>query len=269
MPIVFAALSPHPPIIIFEIGGIETKKVKKTIEAMEKLAEDLSKADPETLIVISPHGLVYPDRMNVCGMEKLFGDFSQFGHPEVRFSFINDLDLAIAIDKLANKEGIETLLYNNDSLDKTYELDHGTLVPLYFLSKNLTNIKVLPISYSFLSRDEHFDFGEIIKKAIGKKRVALIASGDLSHRLIFQAPAGYTPIGKKFDQTLLKLIKQNKIQEILDLDEEFIEEAGECGYRSILILLGAIHDLKIKPEILSYEGPFGVGYGVIEFKISN
>jgi aromatic ring-opening dioxygenase LigB subunit len=268
MSIVFAALSPHPPIIIPEIGGSDSKKCIKTIQALEKLGELLEKADPEIIIVISPHGLVYPDKMNICGMKNLIGNFSQFNHPEIKFNFQNDLDLAIKIDNQTNKENIETILYDNGSPDKVYELDHGVMVPLYFLTKHISNVKILPISYSFLSRGDHFDFGEIIARVSGKKRVALIASGDLSHRLIPQAPAGYTPVGKKFDEKLLSLIKTNNNAEILELNEGFIEEAGECGYRSLLILLGAIHEQQIKPEILSYEGSFGVGYGVIDFKIS-
>jgi len=272
MPLVFAALTPHPPIIVPEVGGAETKKVKKTILAMEKLAEDLAKSDPDTLIVISPHGLVYPDRFNVCGMENLRGDLTNFNTPQVSFKFKNDLDFAKVLDETANKEGIETLLYDN-RVD-FYELDHGVIVPLYFLTKKLEHsVKVVPIAYSLLSRASHVSFGQAISDVINnldkseEKRVAIIASGDLSHRLIFQAPAGFSPVGEKFDQKLISLLKQKKTAEILDLDEDFVEEAGECGYRSILILLGALDEERYTPEILSYEGPFGVGYLVANFKL--
>ncbi len=271
MPIIFGAISPHPPIIIPEIGGPEIAKVKKTIKAMKKLAGKLEKAEPDTLIVISPHGLVYPDRMNICGMSKLKGNMAHFGHQEIKFKYENDLDLVAAIDKAANKDGIETLAYDNAAENRTYELDHGVTVPLYFLAANLTGIKVLPIAYSLLDRLQHFGFGQAIAEVAkdSKKRIAVIASGDLSHRLIPAAPAGYTPAGKKFDKQLLKALEKNDTETILNFDEDFLEEAGECGYRSILILLGALNGLKVKPEILSYEGPFGVGYAVVEFRIMN
>lgn len=270
MSIVFASITPHPPIIIPEIGGDEIKKVKKTIEAMKNLSQKLNEAEPETIIVISPHGLVYPDRMNVCGMPILSGNLFQFGALETKMNFKNDLDIAEKIDTAANQEGIETLLYNNDANDGCYELDHGTLVPLYFLAKNLDNpFRLIPVAYSFQDRLQHFAFGQVIGEIAKKtkKQIALIASGDLSHRLVTQAPAGYSDIGQEFDERLIDLIKEGDVQGILEMDEDFIEEAGECGYRSILILLGAIEKLKYKPKILSYEGPFGVGYLVANFAI--
>jgi len=265
--IVFSAITPHPPIIIPEVGKGETKKVKKTISAMEKLAKDLEEAEPDTIIVITPHGLVYPNQMNICGMEKLIGDFSTFGAPEPRMSFKNDLLLADKLDRAGRKNGVKTILYHNG--DRELVLDYGVLVPLYFLTQGLTEIEVLPIAYSYQSRAEHFSFGEIIAETCGKskKRIAIIASGDLSHRLIPSAPAGYNASGKQFDKLLMNYLKEKDIQGILEMDEGFVEEAGECAYRSILILLGTIEKLDWQPEILSYEGPFGVGYLVANLKI--
>src|SRR3989304_7108206 len=270
MSIIFAAITPHPPIMVPESGGTDSTKVQKSIAAMEKFSQDLDKTDPETIILISPHGLVYPDRMNICGMPKLKGDFSQFGHPEIKFKFENDLQLVKEINAKADAEGIETLLYTNDNPDNTFELDHGSLVPLYFICKHLTNVKVVPIAYSYLNVNSHFAFGEALADVLEKlknKRVAIIASVDLSHRLLPQSPAGYSTLGKKFDQQLIKALEKNEVTKILNFDEEFIDEAGECGYRSILILLGAISHLKYQVKKLSYECPFGVGYAVVEFKI--
>lgn len=262
MPIIFASVCPHPPIIVPEVGGEEVKKVKKTIQAMEKLSEIFNQSKPNTVIIISPHGLIDPDRFNLSGQLNLYGDFLAFGTEKVSFNFKNNLEIAEKIEKEAKKQETPVFLYKEE-----YQLDHGTMVPLYYLTKDLKEIKVLPIAYSYLSREIHYQFGRIIGEIVGKEkeRIALIASGDLSHRLTLQAPAGYTPLGKEFDQKLIDLIQKKDIQGILSLEENFIEEAGECGYRSILILLGAL-DKAWQPEVLSYEGPFGVGYLVVNFK---
>lgn len=90
------------------------------------------------------------------------------------------------------------------------------------------------------------------------KNIAVVASGDMSHRLIQGAPAGYSPKGKEFDEKLIRLLEEKDIEGILNLDEEFFEEAGECGLRSFVILLGIL-DGHFKFEKLNYEGPFGVG----------
>lgn len=265
----FAAISPHPPIIVPGIGTpADLPKVASTIAAMRKLANIFREAEIETLLVISPHSLVYPDRFNIAGMKKLFGTFASFGAPDIMMEFSNDLDLARQINDSAIKEDLKTLLYDNSG--EFFELDHGIMVPLYyFASQQESALKIVPLAYSNLDRAKHFTFGQIIAEVIKKypARIGVIASGDLSHRLIQGAPGGYSGAGKDFDQKLVTDLKNSNTQEIMYYDEEFIEDAGECGYRSILILLGILDGLKIKPEILSYEGPFGVGYLVANYPI--
>ncbi len=267
----FAAITPHPPIIIPGIGSPkDLEKVALTVQAMRKLANSFREAEIETLLVISPHTLVYPDRFNIGGMKKLFGTFAPFGAPDVMLEFPNDIDLAREIDAQANQQDIKTLLYDNSG--EFFELDHGIMVPLYYLTMQQESaLKVIPLAYSNLDRAKHFAFGQIIGEVIKKNptRIGIVASGDLSHRLIQGAPGGYSEAGKKFDQKLVDDLKAGNIQEVMFYDEEFVDDAGECGYRSILILLGILDGLSLKPEIVSYEGPFGVGYLVANYPLKN
>lgn len=265
----FAAISPHPPIIIPEIGTNEDlQKVANTVLAMKKIASKFKEAEIDTLIIISPHMLIYPDQFSICGMKKTFGTFTEFSHPDIMTEFQNDLDLAIEIDKAAQVQGLKTLLYDNGG--EFMELDHGLMVPLKYLTMQQEfSFKIVPIAYSNLDRASHFSFGQVIGEATKnyQGRIGIIASGDLSHRLIQGAPAGFSKTGQEFDKKFVDDLKNNKTQNILYYDEEFVEEAGECGYRSILILLGALDGLDATPEILSYEGPFGVGYLVANYKL--
>ena len=269
MSLVFAGISPHPPIIIPEIGKGEVKKVQKTIQGMKKLAADFAKSDPETVIIISPHGLIFPDKMNICGAVKLAGDFANFGAPKISLKAENDLKLAHEISKNAEKNEIETILYAQKGRGEEFALDHGALVPLYYLMQEIGKIKILPISYSFCDILTHFAFGQTIGEIIQntKQRIAIIASGDLSHRLTLGAPAGFSKTGKIFDQKLIESLEKNQIKKLLQFDEDFLEEAGECGFRSILILLGALDKFKYQFQKYSYEGPFGVGYLVANLKV--
>jgi AmmeMemoRadiSam system protein B len=110
-------------------------------------------------------------------------------------------------------------------------------------------------------------FGVELKESIFKsdRRIAVIASGDLSHRLSLTAPAGFSPRAKEFDKKLIQLLKQKKADGVLTMDPELIEIAGECGLRSIIMLLGIVKNMKYEFEVLSYEAPFGVGYLVGQF----
>ena len=112
--------------------------------------------------------------------------------------------------------------------------------------------------------------GKRIYQELDKKRkYALIASGDLSHCLKKEGPYGFHSDGPKFDKALIEYLKKKDIKNFLKLDEMF-PEAGECGLRSFCFLLGILEasGINYQPEILSYEGPFGVGYLVANFKLN-
>jgi len=261
----FAAICPHPPIIVPTIGSQEDlKKVSKTIKAMEKLAEIFAKVTPKTVIIISPHGPVDFNRFTVTNSPVLLGHFYNFGDFQTELIFKNDTKLIELIKKECLQKDIPLRTV------ELKELDHGVLVPLYYLAKKHPNFKVVPLAYSFLDLKTHFYFGKAIQSAIKKyseKSVGIVASGDLSHCLTFEAPAGYNKRGKEFDEKLVKLLKNKDVEGVLNMSPDLVEEAGECGYRSIITLLGALSNLDWQPKILSYEGPFGVGYTVALLKI--
>lgn len=255
----FAAICPHPPLLIPDIGKEDALQVQDTSNAMQKLGHDLARKEIDTIVIISPHGPVFMDYMSINLAENLSGDFADFGS-EIRMDVPNDTELARYIKDLAdtNKFPLQTV---------SEPLDHGTMVPLYFLLQQRAEAKACHVSFSYLDYNKHFTFGEIISEAIENtdRKVALIASGDLSHRLTPQAPAGYSPRGKEFDEDLIERLERNDVMGILNMDSTLIEEAGECGLRSIVILLGALSRLDYKFKRLSYESPFGVGYMVGRF----
>lgn len=261
MSLVFASLCPHPPIIIPNVGQENISSVEKTIKGMEKLEKKFFQAKPETAIIISPHGIIYPDAFSLNFSEIYVGNFHQFGDFITNLEFKPDLELLHHLkEKIEEKLPIVLVSEKN--------LDHGSLVPLYYLTKNLKP-NIIPIGYSFLDFEKHLEFGKILKEEIfaSKKRIAVIASGDLSHRVTLEAPAGYSPKGEIFDKKLITLLKNKDLKGILEMDKDLIEEAGECGLRSFLILLGILSETNYQPEFYSYEAPFGVGYLVMNFKI--
>jgi len=258
----FAAITPHPPLIIPNVGRENLKLVNKTVEGMKKLEKRIKAVNPEIIIIISPHGTLFADALSFNLAEKYSGDFRAFGDLTTKMIFNGNIGFVHKIyEKLETKMPVAMI--------SSEDIDHGALVPLYYLTPRLKNYSIVPIGYSLLSYDKHIEFGEKLREEIilSPKRVAVIASGDLSHRLTFDAPAGYSPQGKIFDDKLIGLLKKKATKSILGLNQKLIEEAGECGLRSILILLGILKDTNYKPELLSYEGPFGVGYLVMNFKL--
>ena len=147
-----------------------------------------------------------------------------------------------------------------------HDLDHGTAVPIYFLVQNGWQGKVVTLGYSFLSNQDHLRFGACIRNAVDTigRRVAFIASGDLSHRLKPRAPAGYNPEAHVFDDQVVDALRSNAPDKIVRIDQNLRRLAGECGFRSMLVAIGASSELPLSCEVLSYEAPFGVGYLVAQ-----
>jgi len=269
MGILMAGLSPHPPLIIPEIGGRRREEVNKTINSLEELSGEVVDKNPDLLITISPHGPVFTDAISILDLEELEGDFADFGCPDVSLKARSNPTFIKKLAENSMKKGVEVITLSSTDLENyNYppRLDHGVLVPLYFLQKAGLNAPIVPITMGLLGYEELYGFGKIIQETLKEDlKGIIIASGDLSHRLKPGAPAGFNPHGKEFDEKLINLLKEGKYREVLEIDPVLIEKAGECGLRPIIIMLGSLRGLDFKAELKSYEGSFGVGYGVIGF----
>jgi AmmeMemoRadiSam system protein A len=203
--------------------------------------------------------------MGVITTKLLRGDLRSWGAKNLNFRFNNDDAMVQALQEEAQKAGIPIKPIE----ERGYNLDHGVLVPYYFLGRRVSNVPLVPLTFCWQPLSTHYDFGATIVKTAQRlnKRIAIVASGDLSHRLIPDAPAGYDPLGEVFDKKINDAVAALDAESILNLDEDLIERAGECGLRSITVLMGALQGLEVKSEVLSYEGPFGVGYMVASFQI--
>jgi AmmeMemoRadiSam system protein B len=263
--IVFGCISPHPPILLPEVGGGREAEVAATIQALEALSLELAAAQPQSLVLVSPHGNSHRNAMGLLTAPSSSGNFLSWGVPGLDFAFRNDLELVAALQEEAKEAGVPLQSIG----ERDYDLDWGVLVPMYFLGRGLGDIPLVPLTFSWLPLNTHFIFGQAVQKAAARasKRVAFIASGDLSHRLLPQAPAGYDPQGQVFDRKLVEALRAYDREAVLNLDPELVARAGECGLRSIVILLGALDGLPVEAKMLSYEGPFGVGYLVASFKV--
>ena len=257
--LVFSGIAPHPPIMVPEVGHESIAEVVDSIEAMAELTRRVIDSGAETVILISPHAPLEVDSFVAYDGPEVTGDFSNFS-AEISFTASVDEELLRAIRKAATSQNFEVTTLGEPNLD------HGTAVPLYFLQRNGFRGKVVPLGYSFLSNDDHLRFGSCIRDAVDEvgRRVAFIASGDLSHRLKPRAPAGYNPDAHVFDDQVVEALRSNVPQRIVEIDYNLRKLAGECGYRSMLVAIGASSNLPLSCEVLSYEAPFGVGYLVAQ-----
>lgn len=270
--IIAAAVYPHPPIIIEEIGGSQSKLAAKTIEGVEALSDALATLDFDTIVLVSPHGFLLRDAFNINADPAPEGNFGAFRHPQLHYRFENDLEFGTRLHQNAAREGVDTILMTPERA-KQYridtQLDHGVLVPLHFLSKVKPDFRLVSVTYALLPEDRMAAFGRCIRdtaQQLGRKTL-LLASGDLSHRLSAVGPYGYKREGELFDEAIVKLIEAADFKGILHFDQELSEEAGECGLRSFQVLSGALEEEHVVSKLFSYEHPFGVGYATALLRI--
>ncbi|MEA2205398.1 MAG: hypothetical protein QOE77_2174 [Blastocatellia bacterium] len=258
--LVFAGIAPHPPIMVPEVGQQAIAEVRGSIDAMAELTARVIASGAETVILISPHAPLESRAFVAYEGPQLHGDFANFRAPDAAVSADLDEELLSAISDLAARENYRVTRIKKGALD------HGTAVPLYFLQRNGWNGRVVALGYTFLSDQDHVRFGGIVRSAVDSlgRRAAFIASGDLSHRLKPGAPAGYNEDAHRFDEEVMAALQSREPERLLEIDQDLRRLAGECGYRSMLVAIGATAGLDAAPEVLHYEAPFGVGYLVAQ-----
>lgn len=264
MPLVFAAIVPHSPVLIPAIGKNEQKKAQKTIEALSVLEENLYISRPHVIVIFTSHAQTHPQTFVANAHTDFISSFEEFGNHSLRTTFTGSPDFAAKLSHTAKRNHIPLKLVSEE------KLDHGSTVPLYYLTSHIPHIKIIPISPSDLSPSNHLAFGNLIKEVCmeSDKRIALIASANLSHGITTDSPAGYREAGKKFDHSIIELLQSHNTTGIATLDPLLVEEAAETGYNSILLLLGALKNINYEFKHLAYEAPFGVGYLTAEFIFS-
>jgi len=266
MSIVGAVMVPHPPIIVPEIGRGEEKKIRRTAEAYGAAARFAAALRPETIVVLSPHSVMYRDWFHVSPGAGAAGDFGRFGAGDVRFSVRYDEALTDELCRRARRAGVPA----GTEGERDAALDHGTMVPLYFLRRAYGDEPLPPIVRVGLSGfplPEHYRLGMLLRDAADAlgRRVAVVASGDLSHRLKADGPYGFRAEGPEYDEKIMDVMGRAAFGELFGFSEAFCGAAGECGHRSFTIMAGCFDGASVRAEPLSHEGPFGVGYGVVLF----
>jgi AmmeMemoRadiSam system protein A/AmmeMemoRadiSam system protein B len=263
MPVVGAFILPHPPIILPGIGRGEEKAIEKTAESFRTAAKMIRNLAPETIVLTSPHSVLYADYFHISPGKSAKGDMGQFRAPQIKLTAEYDTDFVKALSDAAQKSGIPAGTLG----ERSAALDHGTMIPLLYVNEQYTSYRLVRIGLSGLPMTDHYRLGMCIKDVADRlgKRIVFIASGDLSHKVSHSGPYGYAEEGVQFDREITQAMDAGDFMRFLTFEPEFAEKAAECGLRSCVIMAGALDGTAVDSRLLSYEGTFGVGYGVASF----
>lgn len=266
MPMLGAVLTPHPPVLLPEVGRGREREISATGQAMEVAAETVARWDPDVLIVASPHTILYRDYFHIAPGTGASGDMSAFGAPQVRIEARYDRALREELVRRAGEAGLDagTLGQRDGSLD------HGVLIPLYYLRKAGVTCPMVRMGLSGFSALDHYRLGQCVAQAVEAlgRRAVFVASGDLSHKLKSDGPYGFAPEGPVFDQAATEAMASGDFLRFLTMDPALCERAAECGLRSFQIMAGTLDGLAVEPQLLSHQDTFGVGYAVALFPVT-
>ena len=265
MAIIAGFMVPHPPMIVPDVGNGSERRVEATTKAYEKVADMIARLKPDTIVISSPHTVMYADYFHVSPGKEAFGSFESFGAPNVSFDISYDSEYVMSLAKKAAMDDLDVGILG----ERDKNLDHGTMVPLYFITKKYTDFKLVRIGLSGFSMSTHYKVGMEIKKTAEElnRRVVYIASGDLSHKLKDYGPYGFDPQGPVYDERIMDVMGRGAFDELFDFDENLLEKACECGHRSFVMMAGALDRTALEVEKLTHEDVTGVGYGICTYRV--
>ena len=251
MGIIAGFMVPHPPMIVPDIGRGSEAQVAATTAAYERVADEIAALAPETIVITSPHSIMYADYFHISPGRSASGSFAGFRAPGVRFNEDYDTELVREICRLADKEDFPAGTMG----ERDKDLDHGTMVPLWFIRNKYKGGKIVRIGLSGLPLIDHYRLGMMIREAAENtgRRIVMVASGDLSHKLQEYGPYGYVPEGPEYDERIMDVMGRAAFGELLDFDSTFCDKAAECGHRSFVIMGGAFDGTAVKAERLVQE----------------
>ena len=271
MSILAAYALPHPPLIIPGVADDRAAVIHATQAACREVGRRIAALMPQTIVISSPHSIMYRDYLHVSPGGGARGSFASFGAPRARYDctydeeFVRELVWTCEDDDLpVGTEG-----------QRSRELDHGTMIALHFIEEGYRelglspNFHVVRMGLSGLSPEFHYRVGRCVQEVAAKlgRDVVFVASGDLSHKLAPDGPYGFAPEGPVFDEEICRAFEAGDLTALLAIDHSCSERAAECGLRSFQIMAGTLDHTAVRGELLSYEGPFGVGYGVGAFEL--
>lgn len=259
--LVFAGFTPSSPLLLPSINEAKMSEVQDTRSAFEELAEELYAVHPDTLVIFAEAKTMYSDAVSINVADPYTADLSEFGdlgyhkkyHPD--FSFIDRLQRHLRKTDLPI------------SLSTDHALSAAMAVPLDILTGHLPNVRIVPVAPCELDAKTHFNVGVALKHIIleSNKRIAVIATGDMSHTLSKTAPAGFHKDGKVYDDTILTIFREHNVSGLLQLPESLMKNAHDTSYRQVCMLMGVLDGMYTAPNVLAYDAPFGVGYCVTNF----
>jgi len=275
MTLVYACIAPHGGEIIPELASkAMLPKFEETRAAMRVLAKRISETLPQTVVIASPHNLRLVSRIAVVVSENSSGTLKGIRNRSVSLRARCDTDFGRILVRQAEKEDLPVVGANYGTAtgsSSDIQMDWGTLVPLWFILKEgKLKPKILIVTPSReIPLRTNFVFGQLLGRLMSKDRTrkfVFIASADQAHAHSRTGPYGFSRAAQKYDDLVLRAIRDNNLKRILRLRPRFIEDAKPDSLWQMVILAGINELVPLRSQLLSYQVPSYYGMACAGFE---
>jgi aromatic ring-opening dioxygenase LigB subunit len=230
-----------------------------TRAGMEELGRLFTAAEPEAVIVATPHNVHISNALGVVVAGRIAGRLAG-APPSVALDVPSANDLAwLVLEAFAAAEvpSAGVSFGSNDPETAVAPMDWGVLIPLWFMGGR--HDPPVPLVIVTPARDlpaaAHVAAGAAIAQAAAQsgRRVAFIASADHGHAHLEGGPYGYHPSAEKYDTLICELVRTGDLERLTEIPIELVEEAKADSWWQMLMLHGATSGWN--GRLISYEAP--------------
>lgn len=250
MPIVYACIAPHGGHLLLEKN--ERTPVPHCRAAMAEMEREMRIARPDTIVVLTPHGVHVDSRISLGVTERGRGELDG-----ILVDVATDLDLASTWAYRATEAGIPVAPLAGREANTPLPLDWGVVIPLALLMPGLSpeTQVVVACPARDLPREQLVAWGETLVGAAAElgRRVALIVSADQGHGHAIDGPYGFAAESADYDRQMIDAVQANDLPRLLDWPEDFAETALADSYWQTLALIGVQKHVPMQARFLAYE----------------
>ncbi len=261
MTVVYACIAPHGSELVPRLSGATSSLFNESRNGMRTLAALLETAEPDTIVVASPHNLRLEKHIGIVLSENSSGVVEE-GNNRVELKVRCDRDLGHKVLTAAEEKGLPAVGANYGALEgpaSDLAMDWGTLIPLwFFLRRKTTARKVLIVTPSRgIPLRENFEFGRVLAQASERerKRIAFVASSDQAHTHARTGPYGFSRGAAQYDRKVVEAVKTDRLASLMDLDTALVERAKPDSLWQMTMLAGVLEVIPMLGRLVSYEVP--------------
>lgn len=285
VPLVIGAVAPHGFPIIPDLSD-DAEGALQTREAMQEMGRRFAEANVDTIFIVGPHGVRVNGFVSIADVGRGAGTLF-WEDRQVEMNIPVDMEFTAEIVKRARDRGVpvaEVGYGGSNPKSSVLPLDWGIITPLWFTGHSENQVGKGTVLAGLLSghptddhgpaavianpsrmipRQHNVEFGRAVAEAAqaSDKRIGIIASCDWAHSHSEDGPYGLHPDAKKMDDMVVQAIKDNEPARLIDLDDQFVQNAAIDGLWQLLMLAGAMDIVPMDVDFLVYEAP--TYYGMI------